>query len=69
MTLASLWGVREAAMKKEYLDPNFIGPILPPKDLTDEQKAAVVKVILRYSGTTLTYFRDTSENTSEVNAV
>ena len=36
-------------MKKEYLDPNFIGPILPPKNLTDEQKAAVVKVILRYS--------------------
>jgi len=32
----SLWGVREAAMKKEYLDPNFIGPILPPKNLTDE---------------------------------
>jgi hypothetical protein len=69
MTLASLWGVREAAMKKEYLDPNFIGPIVPPKNLTDEQKAAVVKVILRYSGTTLTYFRDTSENTSAVNAV
>jgi len=62
-------GGREAAMKKEYLDPNFIGPILPPKNLTDEQKAAVVKVILRYSGITLTYFRDTSENTSEVNAV
>lgn len=56
-------------MKKEYLDPNFIGPILPPKNLTDEQKAAVVKVILGYSGITLTYFRDTSENTSEVNAV
>ena len=69
MTLVSLWGVREAAMKKEYLDPNFIGPILPPKNLTDEQKAAVVKVILRYSGTTLTYFRDASEGTSEVNAM
>lgn len=56
-------------MKKEYLDPNFIGPILPTKNLTDEQKAAVVKVILRYSGTTLTYFRDASEGTSEVNAM
>ena len=56
-------------MKKEYLDSNFIGPILPPKDLTDEQEAAVVKVILRYSGTTLTYLRDTSENISELNAV
>lgn len=56
-------------MKKEYLDPNFIGPILPPKNLTDEQKAAVVKVILRYSRTTLTYFRDASEGTSEVNAM
>ena len=34
-------------MKKEYLNPNFIGPILPPENLPDEQKAAVVKVILR----------------------
>ena len=52
-------------MKKEYLNPNFIGPILPPENLTEEQKAAVVKVILRYSGKSLIYVTDLSQDASE----
>ena len=52
-------------MKKEYLDPNFIGSILPPEKLTEEQKAAVVKVILRYSGNSMIYVTDRSQDASE----
>ena len=48
-------------MEKEYLSPNFIGPILPQENLTEEQKAAVVKVILRYSAKNLIYVTDRSE--------
>ena len=56
-------------MKKEYLDPNFIGPILPPENLTEEQKAAVVKVILRYNGNSLVYATDRSQDASEAIAI
>ena len=51
-------------MKKEIFLPNFIGPIRPPEDLTEEQKKAVVKVILRYSGDNLIYVTDRSEDAS-----
>ena len=49
-------------MKKEYLNPNFIGPILPPENLTEEQKAAVVKVILCYNGNSLIYMTYRSQD-------
>ena len=58
-------GGQGGRMKKEYLNPNFIGPILPPENLTEEQKAAVVKVILRYSGNSLIYVTDLSQDASE----
>ena len=36
-------------MNATYLDPNFIGPILPPPHLPLEQKKAIVAAILRHS--------------------
>ena len=44
-----LWGARETIMITTYFDPNFIGPILPPKHLPLEQKKAVVAAILSQS--------------------
>ena len=38
------------------------------KSLADEQKAAFVKVILRYSGNNMVYFVDSSEYTIEATA-
>ena len=38
------------------------------KPLADEQKAAFVKVILRYSGNNMVYFVDSSEYTIEATA-
>ena len=38
------------------------------KPLEDEQKAAFVKVILRYSGNNMVYFVDSSEYTIEATA-
>lgn len=52
-------------MRKEYFDPNFIGPILPPKNLTNEQKAAFVKVLLSYSNDNLIYTMDRSNDASQ----
>ena len=63
--MSSLWGNREATMRKEYFDPNFIGPILPPKNLTDEQKAAYIKVLLSYSSDSLIYMTDRSKDASQ----
>ena len=62
--MKSLSVARESEMKKEYFDPNFIGPIRPPEDLTEKQEKAVVKVILRYSGDDLIYVTDRSEDAS-----
>ena len=39
-------------IKKEYFDPNFIGPILPPENLKDEKKADVAKAVLRMAAIT-----------------
>ena len=51
--------------KKEYFDPNFIGPVRPTENLTEQQKAAAVKVILRYSGYNLIYVTARSEDASQ----
>ena len=52
-------------MKKEYFDPNFIGPVRLTENLTERRKAAVVKVILRYSDYNLIYVTDRSEDASQ----
>lgn len=52
--------------KKEYFYPNFIGPVRPTENLTEQQKAAVVKVILRYSGYNFIYVTDRLEDASQV---
>ena len=55
-------------MKKEYFDPNFIGPVRPTENHTEQQKAAAVKVILRYSGYNLIYVTDRLEDASQARA-
>ena len=61
----SVSGTRVSEMKKEYFDPNFIGPVRPTENLTERRKAAVVKVILRYSDYNLIYVTDRSEDASQ----
>ena len=36
-------------MNATYLDPKFIGPILPPQHLPLEQKKAILEAILSHS--------------------
>ena len=55
-------------MESEYFGPKFIVQMLPPKNLTKEQKVAVVRIILCYCGNNLLNFSDSSENTVNVPA-
>lgn len=43
---AFLGGNERAVKMKDYLNPDFIGPIEPPVSLTKEQKAAFVVSLL-----------------------